>query len=406
MMERLIGFIGIAVLLGIAYLMSNNRKAINLRLVLWGLGLQWFFALFILRTPLGKPVFDFCNRVVLKLLQFSDQGAYFVFNALALAPGKEGSLGHFFAFQVLPTIIFFSAVMAILYHFGVMQFVIKIIARAMQKTMQTSGSETLSCSANIFVGQTEAPFIIRPFIETMTQSELLAIMTGGFATIAGGVMAIYVKWLSDIPNIAGHLMAASVMSAPAALVIAKIIYPETEDSPTRGSLKLELERRDANAMEAIVRGATDGLRLAANVAAMLIAFVALVAGVNYILNFVGLSLEKILGWIFSPLALTMGIPPADMFKVGSLMGEKIVLTELVAYGHLQEQLASLDVRSTIIASYALCGFANFASIGIQIGGISALAPSRRKDLARVAFRAMIGGALASWLTATIAGILI
>ena len=275
----------------------------------------------------------------------------------------------------------------------------------MQKTMGTSGSETLSCSSNIFVGQTEAPLVVRPFLNTMTKSELTAIMTGGFATIAGGVMAIYVKWLSDIPNIAGHLMAASVMSAPAALVIAKIVYPEVEESPTQGDLKTEIGKMDDNVMEAVSRGATDGMRLAANVAAMLIAIVAMVAGVNYFLSLVGLSLQQILGWIFSPLAFTMGVPAADIFKIGSLMGEKIVLTELIAFGHLQE-MTDLTVKSRVIATYALCGFANFASIGIQIGGIGALAPNRRKDLAKVATKAMMAGALASWLTASIAGILL
>jgi len=403
---RLTGILGIALILGVAFLISNNRKAINLRVVLWGLGLQLFFAVFILATPIGKPAFLFFDKVFNKLLQFSDEGAQFVFNNLALGPDFEDSLGFFFAFQVLPTIIFFSAFMAILYHFGIMQFIVKLIAKAMQKTMQTSGSETLSCSANIFVGQTEGPLVVRPFLETMTRSELTAVMTGGFATIAGGVMAVYVKWLADIPNIAGHLIAASVMSAPAALVIAKIIYPETEESQTRGNLKMNLSDSSDNAMEAVARGATDGMRLAANVAAMLIAIVALVAFVNYILGLVDLSLEQILGWIFSPLAFCMGVPAKDIFVVGSLMGEKIVLTELIAYGHLQEITSQLETKSIIISSYALCGFANFASIGIQLGGIGALAPSRRKDLAKVAMKAMIGGALASWLTATIAGILI
>lgn len=404
-MERLTGFLGIFAILGIAYLMSNNRKEINLRIVYWGLGLQWFFAIFILATPIGKPLFLFFDRAIKKLLQFSDEGAKFVFNNLALGPQSENSLGFFFAFQVLPTIIFFSALMAILYYFGIMQLLVKGIAKAMQKTMGTSGSETLSCSSNIFVGQTEAPLVVRPFLNTMTKSELTAIMTGGFATIAGGVMAIYVKWLPDIPNIAGHLMAASVMSAPAALVIAKIVYPEVEESPTQGDLKTEIGKMDDNVMEAVSRGATDGMRLAANVAAMLIAIVAMVAGVNYFLSLVGLSLQQILGWIFSPLAFTMGVPAADIFKIGSLMGEKIVLTELIAFGHLQE-MTDLTVKSRVIATYALCGFANFASIGIQIGGIGALAPNRRKDLAKVATKAMMAGALASWLTASIAGILL
>ena len=405
-MHRLIGFLGIAAILGIAFLMSNNRKAINYRVVYWGLGLQLAFAIFILATPIGKPVFMFLDSAINKLLSFSDAGAEFLFGALAISPGQENSLGFFFAFQILPTIIFFSAFMAILYHFGIMQLVVKYIARAMQKTMGTSGSETLSASGNIFVGQTEAPLLIRPFIKTMTKSEYMAVMTGGFATMAGGVLAIYAKWLTDIPNIAGHLMAASVMSAPAALVLAKIIYPEVEDSPTAGDKMVEMEKAEGNVMESIANGTSDGMRLAANVGAMLIAIVALVATANFALGMVGLSIQQILGWIFSPLAFLMGVPWADVTLVGQLMGEKIVLTELIAYSHLQDVMGQLDEKSMIISSYALCGFANFTSIGIQIGGIGALAPERRGDLSKVAFKAMIGGALASWLTATVAGIMI
>jgi len=405
-MHRLIGFLGIAAILGIAFLMSNNRKAINYRVVYWGLGLQLAFAIFILATPIGKPVFMFLDSAINKLLSFSDAGAEFLFGALAISPGQENSLGFFFAFQILPTIIFFSAFMAILYHFGIMQLVVKYIARAMQKTMGTSGSETLSASGNIFVGQTEAPLLIRPFIKTMTKSEFMAVMTGGFATMAGGVLAIYAKWLTDIPNIAGHLMAASVMSAPAALVLAKIIYPEVEDSPTAGDKMVEMEKAEGNVMESIANGTSDGMRLAANVGAMLIAIVALVATANFALGMVGLSIQQILGWIFSPLAFLMGVPWADVTLVGQLMGEKIVLTELIAYSHLQDVMGQLDEKSMIISSYALCGFANFTSIGIQIGGIGALAPERRGDLSKVAFKAMIGGALASWLTATVAGIMI
>lgn len=405
-MHRLVGLLGIAAILGIAFLMSNNRKAINYRVVYWGLGLQIAFAIFILATPIGKPVFMFLDKAINKLLSFSDAGAEFLFGALAISPGQENSLGFFFAFQILPTIIFFSAFMAILYHFGVMQWIVKYIARAMQKTMKTSGAETLSCSANIFVGQTEAPLVIRPFVKTMTKSEFMAIMTGGFATMAGGVLAIYAKWLTDIPNIAGHLMAASVMSAPAALVLAKIIYPEVEDSPTAGDKMVEIEKSQGNVMESIANGTTDGMRLAANVGAMLIAIVALVAAANYALGMIGLSIQQILGWIFAPLAFLMGVPWGDVTLVGQLMGEKIVLTELIAYSHLQDVMGQIDEKSMIISSYALCGFANFSSIGIQIGGIGALAPERRGDLSKVAFKAMIGGALASWLTATVAGIMI
>ena len=278
----------------------------------------------------------------------------------------------------------------------------------MQKTMGTSGSETLSVSANIFVGQTEAPLMIRPFISKMTKSEIMAVMTGGFATVAGGVLAIYVTWLSEIPGIAGHLLAASVMSAPAAMVMAKIIYPETEISDTIGDLKIHIEQTNTNAMEALGNGATDGLKLAANVGAMLIAFISIVALINYLLGLAGTSLEGILGFVFRPLAWTMGVSWNEAQALGTLMGEKIVFTELIAYGDLKElkALGEISDRTAIIASYALCGFANFGSIGIQLGGIGGMAPDRKKDLAKLVTKAMVGGALASWLTATIAGILI
>lgn len=405
-MERFTGILGLTILLGAAFLLSNNRRKINWRLVFYGLALQLFFAVFILKTPIGKPFFDTIDQIIRKLLSFSDAGSDFLFKSFR-AGIVEGPLMNF-AFRVLPTIIFFSSLMAILYHLGIMQVIVKWIAKAMQKTMKTSGSETLSVSANIFVGQTEAPLIIRPFISSMTKSELMAVMTGGFATIAGGVMAMYVKILSDIPGIAGHLMAASIMSAPAALVVAKIIYPETEISDTMGDLKIEVEKSEDNVMEALSRGATDGLKLAANVGAMLIAFVAMIAMINAILGFFDLSLQQILGWIFSPLAWTMGVPWAEAGTLGMLMGEKLVLTELIAYGDLSHlrDIAAISDRSAIIASYALCGFANFASIGIQLGGIGGIAPNRRKDLAKLAIKAMFGGAIASWLTATIAGILI
>ncbi|NQV36966.1 MAG: NupC/NupG family nucleoside CNT transporter [Candidatus Marinimicrobia bacterium] len=400
------GLLGIVALLAIAYAMSHNRKAINYRLVGWGLGLQLTFALLILKTPFGKPFFGIIDRLINKLLSFSDAGSDFLFKSFGMGV-VEGPLLNF-AFRVLPTIIFFSSLMAILYHIGIMQWVVKWIARGMQKTLKTSGSETLSVSANIFVGQTEAPLMVRPYISGMTKSELMAVMTGGFATVAGGVMAIYVKMLSDIPNIAGHLMAASIMSAPAALVIAKIIYPETEESMTAGDLKIDVKSDSDNSMEALAKGATDGLKLAANVGAMLIAFVAIIAMINSVLGLAGFSLQQILGWIFSPLAWCMGAPWSEAQTLGMLMGEKIVLTELIAYADLSnfrtEQLIS--ERTAIIASYALCGFANFASIGIQLGGIGGIAPERRKDLAKLGFRAMFGGALASWLTATIAGIII
>ena len=405
-MERFIGILGILVLLAIALAMSNNRKAIPWRLVLWGLGLQLIFAIFILKTPIGQPFFGVIDTAIKKVLSFSDAGSDFLFKSFG-AGVVEAPLMNF-AFRLLPTLIFFSSLITVLYHFGIIQFIVKWVARAMQMTMRTSGSETLSVSANIFVGQTEAPLMVRPFVSKMTKSELMAVMVGGFATVAGGIMAMYVKILADIPGIAGHLMAASIMSAPAALVIAKIIYPETESSDTMGDLKIVLEKKDDNVMEALSRGATDGMKLAANVGAMLVAFVAMIALVNAILGVMGLSLQQILGWIFSPLAWVMGIPWHEAGIMGTLMGEKLVLTELIAYGDLAELRAtnSISDRTAIIASYALCGFANFASVGIQLGGIGGIAPGRRKDLAKLGLKAMFGGALASWITATLAGILI
>ena len=401
------GMIGMILLLGIAFILSNNRRQINYRIIVWGLSLQFIFGLLILKTPLGKPLFGFFDKVITKLISFSDAGSDFLFKSLVPGVGYHEAMVNF-AFRALPTIIFFSSLMTVLYHFGVIQFIVKWISRIMQKSMGTSGSETLSVAANIFVGQTEAPLMIRPFIRNMTQSELMAVMTGGFATVAGGVLALYVIWLKDIPGIAGHLLAASVMSAPAAMVVAKIIYPETELSETSGDLNIIIEKPDSNAMEALGRGATEGLKLAANVAAMLVAFVALIAMVNYLLTFADTSLQGILGFVFRPLAWAMGISWEEAQMVGVLMGEKITLTELIAYSDLRDLRLeqAISDRTAIIASYALCGFANFASIGIQLGGIGGIAPERRKDLAALALKAMLGGTLASWMTASIAGILI
>ncbi len=405
-MERFTGVIGIVVLLLVAYAMSNNRKNIDYKLVGWGLGLQIAFALFILKTPIGLPFFEFFDMIIKKLLAFSDKGGDFLF-ASFVSGQVEAPLVNF-AVRVLPTVIFFSSLMAVLYHSGIMQFIVKIIARVVQKTMGTSGSETLSVVGSIFVGQTEAPLLVRPFVKNMTSSELITVMIGGFATVAGGVMALYVKMLEDVPGIAGHLMAASIMSAPAAIVVAKIIFPETEESETKGTLKVEIEKPADNIMEALGDGATDGMKLAANIGAMLIAIVAMVAMVDGILSFANTSLAEILGVIFKPLAFCMGAPWSEAGTLGTLLGEKIVLTELLAYKDLSDirKAGELSDRSAIIASYALCGFANFASIGIQMGGIGGIAPERKKDIAKLAFKAMIGGALASWITACIAGILI
>jgi len=405
-MNQLIGIIGIVVLLAIAYAISENRKEINYRTVFWGLGLQIIFAILILKTPIGRPIFSYVDKIISKLISFADKGSEFVFSSQVDKVGFHPAFESI-AFRLLPTIIFFSALISILYHYKIIQFVIKHISRLMQKTMHTSGPETLSVSANIFVGQTEAPLMIRPYVNKMTKSELVAVMVGGFATAAGGVLAIYAKWLDNIPGIAGHLMSASVMSAPAALVIAKIIYPETNKTSSNEA-KLDSENPSVNAMDALGNGTIIGLKLAVNVGAMLISFISIIALLNYFLGMVGVSIESVLGIIFKPLAWTMGIPWSESSIVGSLMGKKIVFTEFVAFADLRTLIVNNQIseRAAIITSYALCGFANFGSIGIQLGGIGGIAPNRRKDVAQLVFKAMIGGALASWLTATLAGILI
>ncbi len=425
MPENMISLLGILVLLFLAWLLSNNRRLFPWRVVGWGIGLQLFLALILLRTPWGVAVFGAARNFVNRLLGFTDAGTAFMWGNLFrtskdlvanLHPeqgymeatnsvtGQLMPIGTIFVIHVLPTIIFFSSLMAVLYHLGVMQKIIQGIAWIMQKTMGTSGGETLSCAANIFVGQTEAPFVIRPYLPTMTNSEINAVMIGGFATVAGGVMAAYVRFGID----AGHLLAASVMSAPAALVIAKIMYPETEQSATGKGAKLDIPREYANLIDAAAGGAGVGLKLAANVGAMLLAFIALVAMINYGLGFAGLSLQQIFGWIFSPLAWVMGVPWKEAITFGNLLGTKISINEFVGYIQLADAAKAglLSPRSVIIATYALCGFANFSSIAIQIGGIGTIAPSRRADVARLGLKAMFGGALASWLTATIAGVLL
>lgn len=436
--QRFIGVIGIFVLLGLAWLLSNNKKKINFRVVGWGLSLQLLFALIILKTGPGKAVFFYAKSAITKLLSFTDEGASFLFgNIYRGDPGvisglggqgpfqiMDGTTGQFvdigiiFAFHILPTIIFFASLMAILYHLGVMQRIVHGMAWIMSKFMGTSGAESLSAAGNVFVGQTEAPLLIKPYVSEMTNSELMAIMVGGFATIAGGVMAAYVRFGVD----AGHLMAASVMSAPAALVVAKIMYPEMQEPKTKGGVKLEIERKTANVVDAAASGAADGLKLALNVGAMLMAFIALIGMLNFLLGKVDdlvnlitfhqtsfawdLSLKKIFGVIFAPLSFCMGVDSKDIIEFGNLLGTKISINELVAYVELANLKGTLSDRSFTIGTYALCGFANFSSIAIQIGGIGGIAPERRSDLAKIGIKAMLGGAIASWLTATIAGILI
>ena len=403
-----IGFIGILSLLMIAYALSNNRKAIKFETIFWGLGLQAFFGIIILKVPFIKSQFFFVDKVFKTLISFSDKGSDFLFSSFVPGIGYHEAMINF-AFRALPVVIFFSSLISIAYHFGIIQIVVKWVAKLMEKSMKTSGAETLSISANIFVGQTEAPILIRPYIKNMTTSELMAIMTGGFATVAGSVLALYVLWLEKIPGIAGHMLAASIMSAPASLVIAKLIYPETEKTNSLNELDLHIEKNTTNAMDALGNGATQGLKLAANIGAMLIAFISILSMINFTLeHFLNINLQEILGMIFSPLAWTMGIPWKEANIVGRLMGEKIVLTELIAYGSLGDLINNnlISERSAIISSYALCGFANFGSIGIQLGGIGAMAPEKRNILSKIVLKAMVGGALASWLTATIAGILI
>jgi concentrative nucleoside transporter, CNT family len=446
--QRVVSAFGIIVLLLLAWAMSIDRRLIHWRVVLWGIGLQLLFALFILKTPIGVGIFAGLNQVIVALLGFTVEGARFLFGDLVWGtvpvgggepgtnipvvptPGMAAQTGAFFAFNVLPTIIFFSSLMTLLYHIGFMQALVKGVAWVMMRTMRTSGAETLSAAGNIFVGQTEAPLMIKPFVGRMTMSELMAVMTAGFATVAGGVMAAYVGMLiAFFPDIAGHLIAASVMSAPAALATAKLMYPEKEEPETRGTLKVEVESPDVNVIDAAARGAGEGLHLALNVGAMLLAFIALIAllnavigwtagvvGLNTLLQGQGwimpgasLSLEAILGWLFAPLAWIMGVPWQDATTIGTLLGVKMALNEFVAYLQLSSLLAAgepLSPRSIVIATYALCGFANFSSIAIQIGGIGGIAPSRRSDLSRVGLRAMIGGTIAAFLTATVAGMVL
>ncbi len=384
----------------IAWSISSDRKRMNFRLIFSGVTIQFIFALLILKTAPGEMMFRGARVTVAKIIGFSDAGAQFVFG-----PAFKD---HFFAFSVLPTIIFVSAVMALLFHLGIMQLIVKGIAKVMVWVMDTSGSESLAAAANIFIGQTEAPLVIKPYISSMTSSELMAMMTSGMATVAGGVMAAYAGLGAD----AGHLLAASIMSAPASLVIAKIIIPEKEISPTKGVVKLDIPKKDANMLDAACRGASEGMKLALNVAAMLIAFIAIIQLLNWGFNIfpevngAPLSLQRILGWVFSPIAWLLGVEWKDALTVGSLLGEKTILNEFIAYTDLIKFKDSISPRSFTIATYALCGFANFSSIAIQIGGIGSLVPSRRKDFAKLGLKAMIGGTLAAFMTAAIAGMLI
>ncbi len=424
-MERFTGLIGVVLIFGIAFLMSNNRKAINYRLVLSGLAIQLSLAVFILKVPIGKTIFSWLGAAVTKILNFSQAGAAFVFGPLVNTANMNKAFGSgnefIFFFNIIPTIIFVAVLVSVAYYLGIMQRVVKFIAYIVYKLMGVSGSEALSNVASAFVGQVEAQIMIKPYLKGMTMSELLASMTGSMACIAGGVMAVYIAL--GVP--AEYLIAASLMAAPAALVISKIVWPETEISETKGRVSLEIKKTNANLVDAISHGASDGLKVGLNVIAMLIGFIAIIALIDFVLGKIGyglsslgmslsfiginlqtLSLNQILGSLFSVFAYAMGVPGKDVQVAGSLMGTKMVINEFVAYLDLAKIKATLDAKTILITSFALCGFANFSSIAIQVGGIGELAPERRTDLAMLGMRALICGTLASYLSATIAGILV
>ncbi len=421
---RLISLLGWGMMIFFAWTISFNRKAFPWRTVIWGVGLQFFLAVLILLTPWGASFFEFAGKVVQKVIQFAGKGTQFVFGPLADSDllGKSFGPDHglIFAILVTGTVVIVAALSSLLYHWGILQRIVRAIAFVMRKAMGTSGSETLSAAANIFMGQTEAPLVIRPYVPHMTRSELMTIMVCGMAHIAGGVLAVYAAMgmAAGYPNTAGHLLTASVLNCPAALMIAKIMLPETEISETAGTSPATVPRTTANSIDAICRGAGDGFHLALNIIAMLIAFIAIIALADYLVGFpqthFGLrvshpvTLENFFGWINAPAAFLMGVPFKDCISVGQILGERIVLNEFVGYFDLTShaKIMALSPRSFMIATYALCGFANFSSIAIQVGGIGSLAPERRGEMAKLGFRAMIGGLLAAYMTACLAGFLL
>ncbi|WP_340103102.1 NupC/NupG family nucleoside CNT transporter [Rhodohalobacter sp. 8-1] len=442
-MDIIHGIFGMLGLIGIAWLFSNNKRNVNWNLVSRGLILQIGLGIFIIKgtemgeffAPLGWPklIFSQVSSFFVLLLGYTTAGAQFIFGDLAISPGMDGSMGSFFAFQVLPTIVFFASITTILYHYGILQKIVAVMAKGMRKLMGVSGAESLSVTGNIFVGQTESPLLIKPFIEGMTRSELLAVMTGGMATIAGGIMAVYIQMLGDTYALvndvsiefarqmfAEQLLGASIMAAPGALVIAKIFYPEVDTPETMGNIEAQVEQQDENGIDAAASGATEGLKLALNVGAMLLAFIAIIAMINSFLSWFGeattlatllpsgsFTLETILGWVFSPITLLIGVPLQDVLATGSLMGVKIVSTEFIAYLNLLELIEqqAIEPKSIAMATFALCGFANFASIAIQIGGIGGLAPGRKAELAEFGIKAVIAGSIVNLMNAAIAGVL-
>lgn len=414
----LISLLGVVTFVALAWLLSAHKRLFPRRTVLWGLGLQFAFALLVLRTTAGKALFAFTGNAIQKLIQFSNEGCKFVFGPLAdgdLLTQKFGpGNGLVFAVLLTGTIIIVSSLSTLLYHWGVLQKVVHAIAWVMRKALRTSGSETLSAAANIFMGQTEAPLLIKPYVPRMTRSELLCMMVGGMATIAGGVAAVYARLGQEAghPDVAGFLLTASVLNAPAALLMAKILLPETELSETAGSAPHDPPRTTVNSVDALCRGAGDGMMMAINVIAMLIAFVAVVALANFLITepqrLLGatdpVTLQKLFGWLNAPIAWLIGVPGHDCVAVGQVLGERVVLNEFIGYLSLNK--LTVEPRSYALATFALCGFANFASIAIQVGGIGSLAPERRGEMARLGFKAMLGGLLACYLSASVAGVLL
>jgi concentrative nucleoside transporter, CNT family len=408
-MGRFTGVLGLIAIIGMAYVFSTNRRAIRLKTLAWGLGLQFLFAVFVLKIDIGRRVFQKAGDAVTQLLSYAYAGSHFVFGDLA----KPGSQLGYFAFGVLPTVIFIAAFFAVLYHFGIMQIIIRIFAWVMTRVMGASGAESLNVAASIFMGQTEAPLTIRPFLPDLTRSELMTVMTSGMAHVSGGIMAAYISFGID-PK---HLLSAVIMTAPGTLLMAKMLVPETEQAKTAGKVVMSTEEekteREENLLGAIARGTTDGLHLALNIAAMLISFLALIAllngifgGIHNHVSWFPASMEQIFGYIFWPVAWVIGVPSHDCAIIGNLLGTRMVLNELVAFSMLGPQRAALNPRSFTIATFALCGFANLSSIGIQIGGIGALAPNKRGELARLGFRAMLAGTMANLMSASIAGMLL
>jgi CNT family concentrative nucleoside transporter len=406
--SRLVSVVGALVMLGLAFALSTNRRAVSLRLVLWGVGAQWLLGVLLLRVPQGRDALAAASRAVQAVLEQSYEGSAFVFGALGAARGGDSGLGTIFAFQVLPTIVFIASLFSILYYLGVMQLVVRGLAWLMMRTMGTSGAESLSVAASVFMGQTEAPLTIKPFLERLTESELFLVMVGGMASVSGAILGAYVA-IGQVPI--AHLLTAVAMTAPISIVMAKLMVPETGKPETMGTVDVDVPKTDANVLDAAASGAGDGLKLALNVGAMLIAFVALVALVNVLLGVLTLggeplTLQRVMGWLFFPVAVLMGTPVAEAEGVGSVLGTRIVLNELYGFEMIRELGSQLSARSQGIATFAICGFSSISSIGILIGGLGGLAPSRKHDIARLGLRALVAATLSNFASACVAGALL